>query len=125
MKITTILLSVAILTGCAAQFDNFEYARLVDMRVATTPTKCQDSSDAQDLANYLISEAEWLTVYSKHLPRNQTTVSMVDALASTASIFASQYQNNPATSQFYCEAQIAVIRDQLDILLQTTARRSR
>jgi protein involved in sex pheromone biosynthesis len=113
-----------ILSGCAATFDNNEYSRLVDMRSDLREEQCADTDTAKTMVRKAVKDAEWLMVYSRHLPSNSNTQAMLDAYYPGVKEFAEAYDRT-TPSVVFCRLKVRNLTDQLDIMLSTTARRPR
>jgi hypothetical protein len=124
MRRLTILVLPFLLAACAATFDNNEYARLVDMRHELRENRCADDDEARRMVRSVISNTEWIQIYSQHLPSNQNTVKMLGAYAEGVREFGEAYERT-TPSVIYCRLRVRNLHDQLDIILATTARRLR
>jgi hypothetical protein len=124
MRLLAILMIPFMMVGCAATFDNNEYARLVDMRHELREDRCQNESDARAMVRSLESDTEWIQIYSRYLPKNSNTVKMLSVYQEGIKEFVEAYdRTNP--SVIYCRLKVRNLQDQLDIMLATTARRPR
>lgn len=123
-----LLISVLLLVACAAPFDNNEYGRMVDMRytvdTAIEQKTCERPAQMKLVSEKLQSDARWWLIYSRYLPKNDLTVTMAEALGAVTKEMAERYQGQ-APSTMYCNLKLKNIRDQLEIVLRTTAGRPR
>ena len=116
--------SVIFLAGCVAMFDNNEYSAMVTMRAELNPAHCEDTDRARNMAQQVAKSSQWLVIYSRYLPDNHNTVTMVNALDATAKDFQDRYQS-AAPSAVFCRTKVKIMQNQLDTILDTTARRPR
>jgi hypothetical protein len=121
-SLCVILISMA-LTACAT-FDNNEYARLVDMRHELRESRCADDLEARRMVASVMSNTEWIMIYSQYLPSNKNTVNMLAAYSEGVREFDEAYQRT-TPSVIFCRLKVRNLHDQLDIMLATTARRPR
>ena len=123
-----LLISVLLLVACAAPFDNNEYGRMVEMRytvdTAIEQKTCDQPAQMKLVSEKLQADARWWLIYSRYLPKNDLTVTMAEALGAVTKEMADRYQGQ-APSAMYCNLKLKNIRDQLEIVLRTTAGRPR
>lgn len=128
LKNTLLITSILLLAACAAPFDNNEYSRMVEMRytvdTAIEQKTCEQPTQMKLVSEKLQADARWWLIYSRYLPKNDLTVTMADALGAVTKEMAVRYQG-PAPSTMYCNLKLKNIRDQLEIVLKTTAGRPR
>jgi ssDNA-specific exonuclease RecJ len=118
-----ILVLPFLLTACAT-FDNNEYARLVDMRHELRESRCAVDNDVRVMIQTIDDHAAWLSIYSKYLPNNNPTIVMLDSYKQTLEDLRNNYKGQ-TPSVVYCRIKIKNMQEQLDIILDTTARRPR
>ena len=123
MNRLAILILPFLLTACAT-FDNNEYARLVDMRHELRESRCAIDNDVRVMIQTIDGHAAWLSIYSKYLPNNNPTIVMLDSYKQTLEDLRNNYKGQ-TPSVVYCRIKIKNMQEQLDIILDTTARRPR
>lgn len=128
LKNILLTISVILLTSCAAPFDNNEYGRMVEMRhtvdLAIDQKTCERPAQMKAVAEKLQLDARWWSIYSRYLPKNELTVTMAEALVAVTKEMSDRYRDT-APSTMYCNLKLKNVRDQLEIVLNTTARRPR
>lgn len=129
LKKLLLLSSVAILTACAAKWDNADYSRIVDIRhtvtVAQKENVCEHPGQAQTVADAIERDAHWLMLYSDYLPNNEPNQKMSIALYNTAAEFSRRYQGTVAVSKVYCELKLKTLAQQIQTIQRTNAGRPR
>jgi hypothetical protein len=124
MKRLFILLMPLMLAACAT-FDNNEYSRMVDMRYGLSAQHCDDPRTARIMANQTLIITDWLNIYSRYLPNNTNTRNMLETYRIGVKDFVDRYESATSPSAAFCRLRVKNLHDQLDIMLDTTARRPR
>jgi hypothetical protein len=119
------ILFTIMLVGCAARFDSNEYARMVDIRMELSESRCADDADARVMSLAIDRHVSWLSVYSQHLPDNSNTRKMIESMKRSTDEFRDRYAQSQSPSVVYCRLKVRAMQDQVDIILKTTARRER
>ena len=128
LKNALLVSSLAVLTACAAKWDNADYGRIVDIRHTVTVAQrdhvCDNPKQAQTVADTLERDAHWLMLYSDYLPNNEPNQQMSTALYNTVAEFSKRYQGTPP-SKIYCELKLKTVAQQIDTIQRTNAGRPR
>lgn len=119
-----------LLTGCVVRFDPIEHARVVDIHHkiarATAEHHCSDPAIMRATSLALARDAEWLTLYSTHIPNNDSMQVMAAEFAKGTADLASRYEaNRPPPSRTFCELRLKNLNTQIEVIQRTNARRPR
>lgn len=129
LKKTLVISSLAILSACAAKFDGFEYARVVDIRhtvaVAQQEGACADKLKAKPVADKIYSDARWLMTYAQYLPNNEPGEQMAIGLFNTAAEFSKRYESTEPVSKFYCDLKLKTLAAQVETIQKSHGGRPR
>lgn len=130
LKKLLLLSSIAVLTACAAKWDNADYSRVVDIRhtvaVAQRDNTCERPAQAQTVADAIERDAHWLLLYSDYLPNNGPGQDMALGLYNTAAEFSKHYATaKTPPSKVYCDLKLKTIAKQVEIIQKTHAGRPR
>ena len=129
LKKLLLLSSLAILTACAAKWDNADYSRVVDIRhtvaVAQREQVCAKPAQAQTVADAIERDAHWLLLYSDYLPDNGPGQKMALALYNTSAEFSKRYHSDTVPSKIYCELKLKTLAAQVETMQKTHAGRPR
>ena len=128
LKKLLLLSSIAILSACAAKWDNADYSRIVDIRhtvaVAQRERVCEHPAQARTVADAIERDAHWFMLYSDYLPNNEPGQKMAVGLYNTAAEFSKRYQDTPP-SKVYCELKLKTLAAQVEAMQRTHAGRPR
>lgn len=131
VQLKNILLAstLALLTACAAKFDSFEYARVVDIRhtvaIAQQQGTCANSTQAKAVADKIYSDARWLMTYAQYLPNNEPGEQMAIAVFNTAAEFSKRYESTEPVSKFYCDLKLKALAQQVETIQKSHGGRPR
>lgn len=129
LKKLLLVSSLVLLTACAQKFDPVEHSRIVDVRhhaqQALDHSHCASLDSAKRTAETLNEHASWLSIYSQHVPRNESMQRMSAELKKITQEFAQRYQQPTVPSRMYCELKLKNIVSVSSVMQQTNARRER
>lgn len=121
-----LMMSLALLlSACVAPFDGHEYSRLVDARHELRESTCANEREVHAMINMVQLDVDWLRIYSRHIPDNDNTLRMLEALDKSIREMVDRYDSGQPVSVIYCRLKVRTLQDQMDIILKTTARRGR
>lgn len=129
LKKLLLVLSASVLAACAVKFDPVEHARIVNLhqlvQQAQEQNLCRDAVSARQAAQEIKREADYLLLYSRYIPNNDSMQKMAEEMVKSTNEFATRYSSGPVPSRVYCELKIKNLSAQIDIIQRTNARRPR
>lgn len=127
-KSLTVLTSTLILSACAlfpSKFDTNEQAKLTDIILLSQ----DDSVCVQPSINVVVNDidktAQWLKIYSEHLPNNEKLTDMTKNLSDITKDFRASYLKDKPPSHFYCRSKMKIINEASKKMLDVSGRRPR
>lgn len=128
--LTTLLISISLLSGCAiwpSHFDGNEQAKLTDIIEFTKDNSiCSRPSDTATLSKTVNFTASWLITYGNSVPNNKDLVTMYNNLHEITNEFEKRYSDaSKKPSEFYCKSKISNINEAASIILVVSGKRMR
>lgn len=130
MRRLSIVLALALLSGCAALlpslFDPTEHGRLVNIAMLSQDrTVCADRSQAAQAAASIQRESQWVLTYGSSLPANDNLVVIEKQIAIMADEMHLRYQSDKTISTLYCENKLQNINIAAQRGMKASAKRPR
>ena len=120
MQLRTLFLTIALITisGCSvfgARFDNNEYASFTRLYVQADNAiqYCADPDALRVKIDIISQEAEFLYLYTKHLPKNNETHAIAKILRGNIKELKQAYTNG-VKSEGYCRIKLTILTQHVE-----------